>query len=80
MNQKAIWTTPYREAGERYLFGTEPNRFLAQRISLFKKGETILSVADGEGRNSTWLAQLGLIVTAVELAAEYHQKKRVMKP
>lgn len=76
MNQEAIWTTRYLEAGERYLFGTEPNRFLAQQISLFKKGETLLSVADGEGRNSTWLAQLGLIVTAVEISPVAVEKAR----
>jgi len=34
MSQESIWSTRYREAGEDYLFGTEPNRFLARRQGL----------------------------------------------
>lgn len=69
MSQETIWSNRYRDAGEQYLFGTEPNRFLANRAYLFHDGETALSVADGEGRNSVWLADQGLTVTAVEISA-----------
>lgn len=27
MNQEAIWSARYRNAGDDYLFGTEPNGF-----------------------------------------------------
>ena len=68
MNQEILWSNRYRDAGEAYLFGTEPNHFLAQRAALFQRGQTALSVADGEGRNSVWLAAQGLQLTAVEIS------------
>lgn len=68
MNHEARWNARYRDAGDDYLFGIEPNRFLARRAHLFRDGHTALSVADGEGRNSVWLAEQGLNVTAVEIS------------
>ncbi|WP_338111847.1 class I SAM-dependent methyltransferase [Rhodocyclus tenuis] len=76
MNQSIIWNTRYRDAGEQYLFGTEPNRFLAHRAALFEKGRNALSVADGEGRNSVWLAEQGLEVTAIEISTVALEKAR----
>jgi len=69
MDQEARWSRRYRDAGDDYLFGTEPNRFLSHREALFRDGRTALSVADGEGRNSVWLAEQGLEVTAVEITS-----------
>ena len=31
MNQEAMWSKRYRGAGEQYLYGTEPNRFLLRK-------------------------------------------------
>jgi cyclopropane fatty-acyl-phospholipid synthase-like methyltransferase len=76
MNHEAMWSARYREAGEDYLFGVTPNKFLADRSGLLKKGQTALSIADGEGRNSVWLAEQGLTVTAVEIAAVAVEKAR----
>ena len=76
MNQEVHWSKRYRDVGEEYLFGTEPNRFLAHRVGLFESGRTALSVADGEGRNSVWLAEQGLEVTAVEISAVAVEKAR----
>lgn len=76
MNQEMIWGNRYRDAGDQYLFGTEPNRFLAHRLTLLQNGTTALSVADGEGRNSVWLAEQGLDVTAVEISAAGIEKAR----
>ena len=76
MDQEIIWGNRYRDAGEQYLFGTEPNRFLAHRAALLQSGRTALSVADGEGRNSVWLAEQGLDVTAVEISAVAVDKAR----
>lgn len=76
MNQESIWSTRYREAGEGYLFGTEPNRFLAHRSGLLQSGQTALSIADGEGRNSVWLAEQGLAVSAVDISPIAVEKAR----
>lgn len=78
MNQESIWTTRYKDAGEDYLFGTAPNRFLARQAHRLHPGWTALSVADGEGRNSVWLAEEGLAVTAVELSpVGLHKARRL---
>ncbi len=68
MDHEARWNARYRAAGDDYLFGIEPNHFLTRRAHLFEDGHTALSVADGEGRNSVWLAEQALTVTAVEIS------------
>ena len=65
---ESVWSARYREAGEDYVFGTQPNRFLANHAALLAGGRTVLSVADGEGRNSVWMARQGLEGTATELS------------
>lgn len=52
---------------DEYLFGTEPNQFLADSYGAIPKGE-VLCLADGEGRNSVFLAQQGYRVTAVDIS------------
>lgn len=76
MNQEIRWSQRYREAGDEYLFGTAANRFLVHRADLLQSGRTALSVADGEGRNSVWLAEQGLDVTAVEISSVAIEKAR----
>ncbi len=76
MDQLSRWNLRYRDAGEDYLFGTEPNRFLAHRVELLRNGHNALCVADGEGRNSVWLAEQGLDVTAIEISAVAVEKAR----
>jgi SAM-dependent methyltransferase len=76
MSQELFWNTRYQDAGEQYLFGTEPNRFLARHADLFQKNSTALLVADGEGRNSVWLATLGLEVSALDISAIAVEKAR----
>jgi SAM-dependent methyltransferase len=51
-----------------YLYGTTANAWLRSRHSLFSVGQTTLAVADGEGRNSVWLAQQGLAVDAFDIS------------
>lgn len=68
IDQRAVWSGRYAEAGEDYLFGTAPNKFLAAQKHRLRPGMTALSVADGEGRNSVFLAEEGLAVTAVEIS------------
>jgi SAM-dependent methyltransferase len=76
MYPESFWNARYRDAGEQYLFGTAPNAFLAEHASLFKAGQTALSLADGEGRNSVWLARQGMAVTAVEISPVAVEKAR----
>jgi len=63
---QATWDK--RFGGDGYLFGTAPNVFLASQAALFKAGQRALCVADGEGRNSVWLAGQGLAVTAFDIS------------
>ena len=51
-----------------YIFGKEPNYFLASCRSLLPKRGTALAVADGEGRNGVWLAEQGLDVTSIDFS------------
>ncbi len=61
----ARWDSRY--AGDDYLFGTDANQFLvACRHLLGESGPRALCVADGEGRNSVWLAQQGCRVDAFD--------------
>jgi SAM-dependent methyltransferase len=57
-----------RFGGEEYVFGTEPNAWLASQRALFEPGKRALAVADGEGRNSVWLARLGVQVDAFDIS------------
>jgi len=58
-----------RFARADFLFGTTPNEFLASCGDLIRPGGRVLSVADGEGRNGTWLAQQGFAVDAFDGSA-----------
>ncbi|GGE45943.1 SAM-dependent methyltransferase [Actibacterium pelagium] len=65
-------------ATEEFVFGTEPARFMTEHSQHFTPGATALSVADGEGRNSVWMAQQGLPVTALEYAPSAISKARTL--
>lgn len=67
-----------RFAGDEYIFGTAPNAFLAAQQPRLAVGQRALSVADGEGRNSVWLAQQGLAVTAFDIAPRGVAKARAL--
>ena len=55
-------------AADGYLFGTEPNAWLREHAGVWSPGQRVLCVADGEGRNSVWLARRGLQVEAFDIA------------
>jgi cyclopropane fatty-acyl-phospholipid synthase-like methyltransferase len=71
---RTVWDE--RFATDAYIFGTEPNRFLADQAHRLAPGSRVLSVADGEGRNSVWLAARGLAVEAVEISPRAVEKAR----
>jgi SAM-dependent methyltransferase len=57
-----------RFAREGFFFGEEPNAFLRTQSHWLRPGGSVLCVADGEGRNSVWLAEQGFQVTAFDFA------------
>ena len=61
-----MWDQRY--ATDDYVYGTEPNDFLRQQAQVIPQGK-VLCLADGEGRNSVYLASLGYDVTAVDSSA-----------
>ncbi len=61
-------------APDNYLYGTEPNEWLSRQRHLLPDGASVLSVADGEGRNGVWLAQQGFRVTTVDASPRALQK------
>ena len=57
-----------RFSGLEYVYGTEPNDFLVSVASKIPQGK-ILCLADGEGRNGTYLATLGYDVVTVDASS-----------
>lgn len=65
-----------RYDGHDYVFGHEPNVWMADNAELLKPGMRALLPGDGEGRNGVWLAQRGLDVTTVDASAVGIDKAR----
>ncbi len=57
-----MWDQRYGSDG--YIYGTQPNSFLAENAKLLTG--PVLSLAEGEGRNAVFLASLGLEVLGVD--------------
>ena len=69
------WNRRCSEPG--YLFGPERNAWLHEHApALWQAGQRVLCVADGEGRNSVWLAQQGLTVDAFDISEVAVRKAR----
>ena len=73
-NPRETWNERYAEAD--YLFGEAPNEFVRAAARYLAAGQSVLCVADGEGRNSVWLAERGLEVTAFDFASNAVEKAR----
>ncbi len=71
-----MWDQRY--ATQDYLFGTEPADFLRREGGLIPAGARVLCVADGEGRNSVWLARQGMRVTAFDASPVGVEKARAL--
>ena len=63
---------------EDYIFGREPNEYLREQVALLPPGARVLCVADGEGRNSVWLARQGFRVDAFDIAEQGVAKARAL--
>lgn len=57
-----MWNERY--AVDEYVYGSEPNSFLAEHAVILSG--PVLSLAEGEGRNGVFLASLGLKVHGVD--------------
>lgn len=71
-----MWDERYARPG--YLFGTEPARFLTAQAHHLPVGGRVLAVADGEGRNSAFLAARGFDVTAFDASPVAVDKARAL--
>jgi SAM-dependent methyltransferase len=68
----SLWDNRYNSS--EYIFGTEPNDFLRDRVGEIPSGGRVLCIGDGEGRNAVFLAGLGFQVTAMDASAVGMQK------
>jgi SAM-dependent methyltransferase len=66
------WETRYH--APEYIFGKQPNYFLASCKALLPKSGKALAVADGEGRNGVWLAEQGLNVLSLDFSPSAQEK------
>ena len=57
-----------------YVFGKQPNYFLASCKTLLPKSGRALAIADGEGRNGVWLAEQGLDVLSIDFSPTAQRK------
>ncbi len=55
-----------RYGSDTYYYGTEPNEFLREHLAAIRRGGEVLCLAEGEGRNSVFLAEQGYAVVAVD--------------
>lgn len=66
MSERNVWEARY--GGPDFIFGKEPNHFLASCRTLLPNSGKALAIADGEGRNGVWLAEQGLDVVALDFS------------
>ena len=64
MSDRLKWDQRYSEPG--YAYGTDPNDFLKTSLEYLPVNGSVLCLAEGEGRNSVFLARHGHKVTAVD--------------
>lgn len=61
---REAWNARYRSA--ELVWGSEPNRFVAEALGSREPAGRALDLACGEGRNAIWLARRGWKVTGVD--------------
>ncbi|MFV0563581.1 class I SAM-dependent methyltransferase [Malaciobacter mytili] len=64
MSQQQFWNEKFTKDG--YLYGINPNEFLASKLNLFKKDSKLLCLGEGEGRNAIFFAKNGFKVKAID--------------
>ena len=71
-----FWDERYGD--DEFAYGTAPNDFLVETVDYLPPGGRILLPADGEGRNSVWLAEQGFRPVAVDFSAAGLEKARAL--
>ena len=64
MEQTNFWNDKFSKVD--YLYGLDPNEFIASNIDLMKDKKRVLCLGEGEGRNAIFLAKEGFEVTAID--------------
>ncbi len=64
LNQR--WNERYQQ--NDYFYGKAPNDFLKSKSGIFLPNKKVLCLAEGEGRNSVFIAKQGCHVTAVDFS------------
>lgn len=59
---------------ETYMYGKEPNAFIKEIAYKLPKRSKVLCIAEGEGRNAVYLAELGFSVESWDYAASGLEK------
>lgn len=74
-----MWDERY--SGREYFYGKEPNDFLKDNIDLVKAGDSVLCLAEGEGRNAAFIArsQSSAHVTAVDASKLGSKKQKLSR-
>ena len=67
-----------RFQAEAFAYGEEPNDFLKEHAVLFPSGSSVLSLAEGEGRNAVFLARQGCRVRAVDFSTAGRDKAHLL--
>ena len=70
---KDFWNERYAEA--EFAYGKKPNEFLVAECHRIKPGR-VLCLAEGEGRNASFLASKGYVVTAVDQSEQGLKKTK----
>lgn len=67
----SFWDERY--GSDDYMYGKEPNDFLKQNIDALPQG-SVMCLADGEGRNSVYVASTGRDAWSVDLSTQGSRK------
>jgi SAM-dependent methyltransferase len=71
MYPSSFWDERY--GADDYMYGKEPNDFLKQNIDALPQG-SVMCLADGEGRNSVFVASTGRAAWSVDLSTQGPRK------
>ncbi|MCP3984465.1 MAG: class I SAM-dependent methyltransferase [bacterium] len=68
----------HRYSATDLVWGTEPNRFVAEALGACRPDGRALDLACGEGRNAIWLAKQGWAVTGIDYSDVAIERARML--
>lgn len=71
-----MWNEKFSREG--FLYGKEPNAFLAANAPLLRPESKILMLGEGEGRTACYMASMGHVVTALDASDVGLHKTRAL--